>query len=73
MVQKILDSSFSFEYEQIGFVKFWKIIQIFAQEKGKILTHKNVELYEVQWSRLLHLWSRKEAPGDEKIDKKKFF
>ena len=34
MVQKILDSSSSFEHEQIDFVKFWKIIPIFAQGKG---------------------------------------
>ena len=35
MVQKILDSSSSFEHEHIGFVKFWKkIIPVFAQEKG---------------------------------------
>ena len=37
-------------------MKLWKIFPVFAQEKGKILTHKNFELYEVQWSRLLHLW-----------------
>ena len=47
-------------------MKLWKIFPVFAQEKGKNLTHKNFELYEVQWSRLLHLWSSKEATGDEK-------
>ena len=58
-------------------MKLWKIFPVFAQEKGKILTHKIFELYEVQWSRLLHLWSSKEAIGDEKKqkknDEKKFF
>ena len=50
-------------------MKLWKIFLVFAQEKGKEkknLTHKNFELYEVQWSSLLHLWSSKEATGDEK-------
>ena len=56
MVQKILDSSSSFEHEQIGVVKLWKIFPVFAQEKGKNLTKKkSFELYEVQWSKLLHL------------------
>ena len=47
-------------------MKLWKIFPVFAQEKGKNLTHKNFELHEVQWSRLLHLWSTKEATEDEK-------
>ena len=47
-------------------MKLWKIFPVFAQKNGKILTHKNFELYEVQWSRLLHLWSSKKATGDEK-------
>ena len=47
-------------------MKLWKIFPVFAQEKGKILTHKNFEFNKVQWSRLLHLWSSKEAIGDEK-------
>ena len=34
--KKNLDSSSSFEHGQIGFVKFWKIILDFAQEKGVI-------------------------------------
>ena len=55
-------------------MKLWKIFPVFAQENGKILTHKNFELYDVQCSRLLHLWSGKEATGDEKKnDKKKIF
>ena len=42
--------------------------------KKKKLTYTNFELYEVQWSRLLHLWSSKEANGDEKkmMMRKKF-
>ena len=52
-------------------MKLWKIFLVFTQEKGKILTHKNFELYEVQWSRLLHLWSSKEATGDEKKGREK--
>ena len=52
---------------RLGFVKFWKIITVFAQEKGvKNLTQENFELYELQWSSLLHLWSSKETTGDEK-------
>ena len=70
MVQKIMDNSSSFEHEQIGFVKFWekKIIPVFAPKKVLKFNSlkKKTELYEVQWSRLLHLWSSKEATGDEK-------
>ena len=55
-------------------MKLWKIFPGFSQEKGKNLTHKNFELYEVQLSRLLHLWSSKEATRDEKKnDENKFF
>ena len=34
--KKKLNSSYSFEHEQNGFVKFWKIIPVFAQEKKKV-------------------------------------
>ena len=56
-------------------MKLWKIFPVFAQEKSKKkkLTHKNFELYEVQWSRLLHLWSSKEATRDEKKMMKRNF
>ena len=55
-------------------MKLWKIFKVFAQEKGKNLTQNFFELYEVQWSRLLHLWSSKETTGDgKKNDEKKFF
>ena len=35
MVQKIMDNSSRFEQEQIGFVKFWKFIPVFAHEKKR--------------------------------------
>ena len=35
---------------KLGFVKFWKIIPVFAQGKGLNLTHKNFELYGWQCS-----------------------
>ena len=55
-------------------MKLWKIFLVFATENGEILTHKKFELYEVQWSRLLHLWSSKEATGvEKKNDEKKIF
>ena len=62
-----LDSSSSFEQEQVGFCEILENNSSFCTRKGvKNLTHKNFELYELQWSGLLHLWSIKEATGDEK-------
>ena len=62
-----LDSSFSFEQEQVGFCEILENSSSICTRKGvKNSTHKNFELYELQWSRLLHLWSSKEATGDEK-------
>ena len=59
-----MDSSSSFEHKKIVLWNYGKSFQFL--HKGKNLTHKNFELYEVHWSRLLHLWSSKEAIGDEK-------
>ena len=55
-------------------MKFWKIFPVFTQEKGQIetLKKKKIELYELQWSRLLHFRSGREATGGlEKKNKKK--
>ena len=52
-------------------MKFWKIFPIFAQENGQNETLKFFELYELQWSRLLHFRSGREATRGLKIKKEK--
>ena len=47
-------------------MKFWKNFPAFAQEKGQNETLKIFELYELQWSRILHFRSGMEATGGKK-------
>ena len=51
-------------------MKLWKIFPVFAQENGQNETLKFfLELYELQWSRLLHFRSGREATRG--LEKKK--
>ena len=52
-------------------MKFWKIFPIFAQENGQNETLKFFELYELQWSRLLHFRSGREATRGLKKKRKR--
>ena len=62
-----LDSSSSFEQEQVGLCEILENNSSFCTRKRvKHLTHKNFELYELQWFRLLHLWSSKQATDELK-------
>ena len=49
--KKFLDSSSSFEHEQIVVVKFWRKIPVFAQEKEFVIKLLKISsLYELQCS-----------------------
>ena len=70
MKKKIMDSSSSFEHKQIVLRNSGNFFQFLHNKRVKMKLLKFFESYELQWSRLLHFRSGREATGGLKKKKK---